>query len=180
MSFSFPAYAVIELLQLFKENEIDVIVDGGWGVDALLGHQTRSHEDLDIVLSHNDVSKLRAILETFGFSDVERDDTRDCNFVLGHPDGRKVDIHTFLFDEEGRFLYGCPYPFESLTGKGFIADYDVKCVTPEWMVEFHTWYEPDENDFRDVQALCSKFGLPLPPVYERFLYNLHPPMDNKP
>jgi len=176
MSFSFPAYAVIELLQLFKENEIDVIVDGGWGVDALLGHQTRAHEDLDIALAHKDVSKLREILEASGFSDIERDDTCDSNFVLGHPDGRKVDIHTYLFDDEGHHLYGCPYPLESLSGKGVIAGYDVKCIAPKWMVEFHTWYEPDENDFRDVQALCHKFGMPLPAIYERFLHNSQRPV----
>ena len=25
----------------------DAVVDGGWGVDALVGRQTRAHDDLD-------------------------------------------------------------------------------------------------------------------------------------
>lgn len=41
---------VVELLQLFQQNGIEVFVDGGWGVDALLGKQTRLHTDLDIAL----------------------------------------------------------------------------------------------------------------------------------
>jgi lincosamide nucleotidyltransferase A/C/D/E len=30
----------VQHLQLFEQNGIDVVVDGGWGVDALLGEQT--------------------------------------------------------------------------------------------------------------------------------------------
>ncbi len=55
--------AVVELIQLFDQNGFEVIVDGGWGVDALLGKQTRSHTDLDIALQHKDVPKLRVLLE---------------------------------------------------------------------------------------------------------------------
>ena len=29
--------AAVELIQLFDQYGIDVVVDGGWGVDALLG-----------------------------------------------------------------------------------------------------------------------------------------------
>ena len=67
----------VELLQLFAQHRIEVWVDGGWGVDALLGEQTRPHGDLDIALQHADVPKLRALLEARGYRDVPRDDTRD-------------------------------------------------------------------------------------------------------
>jgi len=43
-------------------------------VDALLGRQTRSHDDLDVV-PFNDVPRLRALLESHGYRDVLRDDT---------------------------------------------------------------------------------------------------------
>jgi len=36
------------------------------------------------------------------------------------------------------------------------------------MVEFHTRYDVDENDYRDVKALCQRFGIALPEVYEKF------------
>ena len=54
---------VIEIVRLFRQNNIDVCVDGGWGVDALLGRQTRTHADLDIAMPHSDAAKIRAVLE---------------------------------------------------------------------------------------------------------------------
>jgi Aminoglycoside-2''-adenylyltransferase len=48
----------IKLYKLFDQHGIKVWIDGGWGVDALLGHQTRKHDDLDIALHHSHVSAL--------------------------------------------------------------------------------------------------------------------------
>ena len=163
------AETVIGILKLFAENDIDVVIDGGWGVDALLGEQTREHEDLDIAIHHKDVPKLREILTVRGFSDVPRDDTRDCNFVLGDNDGNLVDVHSYIFDEHGNNIYGVAYPPESLTGKGTIEGFPVKCISPEWSVRFHIGYEADENDFRDVKALCERFSIPLPDEYKKFI-----------
>lgn len=73
----------LALHDLFHSHGITVWVDGGWGVDALLGRHTRPHRDLDIALRHSDVPKLRALLGERSYQDVLRDDTRDCNFVLG-------------------------------------------------------------------------------------------------
>ena len=159
---------VVELMQLFEQHGIDVVVDGGWGVDALLGKQTRLHSDLDIALQHKDVPKLRALLEARGYKDVPRDDTRDCNFVMGDDQGHEVDFHSYTFDAQGKLIFGVEYPIESLTGAGSIQGYPVKCITAEWMVRFHTGYALDENDYRDVAALCQRFDLALPVEYERF------------
>ena len=159
---------VVQLMQLFEQNSIDVVVDGGWGVDALLGKQTRSHKDVDIALQHKDVPKLRALLEAHGYKDVPRDDTRDCNFVMGDDQGHEVDVHSYTFDAHGKLVFGVEYPFDSLTGSGSIQGYPVKCISAEWMVKFHSGYELDENDYRDVSALCERFAIALPTEYERF------------
>lgn len=163
------AESAVELLQLFAQSGIQVIVDGGWGVDALLGEQTRPHNDLDIALEHKDVPRLRALLEARGYKDVLRDDTRDCNFVMGDDQGHEVDLHSYTFDADGKLLFGVPYPPESLTGYGTIQGYPVRCITSEWLVKFHTGYQVDENDYRDVAALCQRFGIALPAEYEGFI-----------
>jgi lincosamide nucleotidyltransferase A/C/D/E len=49
---------VIELYKLFDQHGINILIDGGWGVDALLGHQARKHDDLDIALHHSNVSAV--------------------------------------------------------------------------------------------------------------------------
>jgi lincosamide nucleotidyltransferase A/C/D/E len=159
---------VVQLMQLFEQHGIEVVVDGGWGVDALLGEQTRSHGDLDIALQHKDVLKLRALLEAHGYRDVPRNDTRDCNFVMGDDQGYEIDFHSYTFDAHGKLVFGVEYPFDSLTGTGSIQGYSVKCISAEWMVKFHSGYELDENDYHDVSALCERFGIALPAEYESF------------
>ncbi len=86
---------VVEIVQLLEQNDIEVYIDGGWGIDALLGEQTRKHGDLDIALPHKYVPKLRELLGEKGYEDVRRDNTRDCNFVLGDSK-RTSDRCTFL------------------------------------------------------------------------------------
>jgi len=144
---------VLQLMTLFEQAHIEVILDGGWGVDALLGEQTRTHADLDIVLL---------------YQDVPRPDTRPVNFVMGDAHGRQVDIHTYTLDRENHPEQGLDYPLESLRGTGSILGHAVRCIDARNMVQFHTGYTLDQDDYLDVKALCRRFGLPLPPEYARF------------
>ena len=159
---------VVELAELLEQHQIEFYVDGGWGVDALLGRQTRPHGDLDIALPHRFVPKLRQLLQSRGYQDVLRDDTRECNFVLGDADGHEIDIHSYTFDEDGNNIFGVTYKPSDLTGEGVIAGYPVKCIPPDVMIKFHSGYQLDEDDYRDVKALCDRFGYNLPDEYAKF------------
>ena len=55
------------LLRLLDEASIEVWLDGGWGVDALLETQTREHKDADVIVRVSDVPGLRQILGQKGF-----------------------------------------------------------------------------------------------------------------
>ena len=163
---------VLDLYDKLRDHGIAVWIDGGWGVDALLGEQTHPHEDVDIVVQQKDLPALRALLEGQGFTDVPRGDTQPWNFVLGHPDGRLVDVHAVVLTPEGGGLYGPPekgvmYPAGSLTGRGRILGREVACIEPGWMVRFHTGYPLRPHDYADVGALCRRFGIPLPPEYQK-------------
>jgi len=162
---------VLSIVLLFENSDIDLVIDGGWGVDALLGEQTRSHSDLDIAIQHKDVKQARALLEERGYKDVPRNDTRDCNFVLGDDQGRLVDFHTFTFDTQGKLVFGIEYPFESLTGSGSIMGHPVRCIRPDWMVKFHSGYKLDETDYHDVSLLCERFHITIPGVFDDFVAN---------
>ncbi len=159
---------VVSMIKLLEQNDIEVYVDGGWGIDALLEEQTRKHGDLDIALPHKFVPKLRELLEARGFKNVPKDDTRDCNFVLGDDDGHQVDVHSYTFDENGNNIFGVAYEPRHLTGTGSIAGYPVKCIPPDVMLEFHTGYELDADDYHDVKAISERFNLPLPDEYRHF------------
>ena len=158
----------ISLLQLLEQHNIEVHVDGGWGVDALLGEQTRRHEDLDIALPHKYVPQLRELLAARGYKEVPRPDSWECNFVLGDAQGHLVDVHSYTFDEKGKNIFGVAYEPRHLTGTGTINCYPVKCPPLDIMVEFHTGYDVDEDDYHDVKALCERFAIALPKAYEKF------------
>jgi len=44
----------------------------------------------------------------------------------------------------------------------------VSCISPEWLVRFHTGYDVDATDWADVSALCERFGIIVPSDYARF------------
>jgi lincosamide nucleotidyltransferase A/C/D/E len=159
---------VIEIVNLLNQNDIEVIIDGGWGVDALLEKQTRTHADLDVAVEHKDVPNIRALLEAKGYHEVPWGDTWECNFVLGDDSGHLFDVHSCTFDKAGNNVFGVKYPYDSLKGSGSINGLPVKCITPEWMVKFHSGYKLDENDYHDVKLLCNRFGIEIPKEYDEF------------
>jgi lincosamide nucleotidyltransferase A/C/D/E len=159
---------VIEIVNLLNQNDIEVIIDGGWGVDALLEKQTRTHADLDVAVEDQDVPNIRALLEAKGYHEVPWGDTWECNFVLGDDSGHLFDVHSCTFDKAGNNVFGVKYPYNSLKGSGSINGLSVKCITPECMVKFHSGYKLDENDYHDVKLLCNRFGIEIPKEYDEF------------
>ena len=161
---------VLNLYKWFKRNDITVWIDGGWCVDALLGVQTRKHDDLDIAVSRADNQKLRELLESNGYKEEKRDDSCDYNYVMKNENGQFIDVHVFEYNDHGENVYGVPYPFGSLTGEGKIENQSVNCVSPKWMFKFKLWandtsYKPREKDIIDAQELSEKFGYKLPEKY---------------
>jgi len=59
---------VIRIYALLSTHGIQVWLNGGWGMDALLGEQTRPHKDLDIFVQLEDVIRMRDLLTRDGFS----------------------------------------------------------------------------------------------------------------
>jgi lincosamide nucleotidyltransferase A/C/D/E len=45
--------------QKLEKLGIQIWIDGGWAVDALLQKQTREHRDLDIAVQRKDLIKLK-------------------------------------------------------------------------------------------------------------------------
>lgn len=157
-----------DLIEFLERSGLEVYIDGGWAVDALLGQQTRPHDDLDIALPHQQVPKLRTLLSARGFREQPRDDTWECNFVLTDENDCRLDVHSYILDAAGNNIYGVEYIGGHLTGKGCINGYPVRCISPEWLVKFHSGYELDGNDHHDVRLLCERFGIELPAEYLKF------------
>jgi lincosamide nucleotidyltransferase A/C/D/E len=164
---------VIEIYTSLADLGICVWIDGGWGVDALLGRPTRSHKDLDIAIENHHLLLFEQFLASRGYHRTKREIERSFNFVLTDHKGREIDVHVISRDESGNGIYGPPemgviYPAESLTGNGVIDDYPVRCISPQWMIKFHSGYTLTEKDYKDVSALCEKYGIQLPHEYLQF------------
>jgi lincosamide nucleotidyltransferase A/C/D/E len=163
------AESVLEILELLGSSGIYVCLDGGWGVDALLGAPSRRHEDLDVVVRLDEVARIRELLGTHGFTLSENE--LPTRFVMRDPDGRQIDFHPVTFDAEGggtqRLQSGAAFRYtpEGLRGSGSILSRPVRCLTPELQMLCHMGYEPDAADLHDVALLHERFGLPLPPGY---------------
>jgi len=164
----FAAADVRWFLDLAHRAGIQTWLVGGWGMDALLGAETRPHSDLDIVVGRSDHVALRAMLVAQGFCVLHDADHRPWNYVLIDDVGRRIDVHVVRFDEEGYGHYepGFSYPHGSLDGHGVIGDAPVRCATPWFQVEDHRGYELQDEDRQDVRALCRRFDMPLPADFE--------------
>lgn len=166
------AEALIDLLRLFEDAGIEVWLDGGWAVDAVLGEQTRPHKDVDIILRAADLPVLCELLRSKGF--VVKDGGAEFNFVLADDAGREVDVHAIVFDGDGNGVYrmenGSDWIFPALgfSGQGVIQGVRVRCLSPEVQVLCHAHgYIPTEKDFRDMEQLRARFGVELPPQLRR-------------
>jgi lincosamide nucleotidyltransferase A/C/D/E len=164
--------ALLEILGWFRRAGIDVWLDGGWGIDALLETQTRSHKDVDVIVALADVAPLTKLLERRGFR--ENDGGRPENFVMADDRGSEVDIHVVEFDAAGNGNYRMEngelwiFPAPGFDGRGRVKGVEVCCLSPEVAVVCHaTGYVPKETDFADMERLALRFGVELPPQLRR-------------
>ena len=167
------AAAVLDLYNALDRLGVEIWIDGGWGVDALLEKQTRTHQDLDLAIQQKDVSKLVELLRARGYQEIKLEIRRPHNFVLADSHGHEIDIHVIVLDEYGNGIYGPAengemYPADALAVIGIISGQTVRCISPEWAIKFHSGYDLKEKDYKDVSALCEQFGIDLPVQYERF------------
>ncbi len=157
----------IEIISYAVDNGIDIWLDGGWGVDALLRTQTRVHNDIDLFVEKINSKKFIDIIKEKGFSEIEEAYTTASHTVWKDTKGRIIDLHIFEFNEQENLVFeGETYSGDVFSGIGKISNEVVKCISAENQVLFHLGYEHDENDVHDVRLLCERFNIPIPNEYK--------------
>ncbi len=136
-------------------------LEGGWGVDALAGRQTRPHRDvdLDVDAAHEQevldaLHELRYVIET---------DWRPNRVELVAPGRGWVDLHPLVIDGNGNArqaaLGGGWHEFpRSFFTLGRIGGSSVSCVSVEAQRLFHTGYELRDVDRHDLEVLNQLNG----------------------
>jgi lincosamide nucleotidyltransferase A/C/D/E len=179
------AEEMVALYTLLVGRGVRVWVDGGWGIDALLGEQTRPHKDFDALVPVDDLGTLIGMLTGCGFALKEiwaenrwvayaarlqligrahrgGSDVATA-FVLQNGTGHELDVHALTFDRRG---HGIPawnadvtYPPDALAGRGLIAGTPVRCLSARMQMATHTGYALQAKDLSDLRLLHERFGI---------------------
>ncbi|MBP9771705.1 MAG: nucleotidyltransferase family protein [Candidatus Pacebacteria bacterium] len=155
---------VINLYTKLEEININIWIDGGWAVDALVGKQTREHQDLDIAVEDKDLSQLKEYLKSQGYKEAPRAEDPMWDLVLKDDAGLEVEVHAFTLDENQEVVeqpYWDGYSKDSLSGVGNIAGQEVRCVSLNQLVKTHNKEKRalKEKDYNDMRTLTEHFGV---------------------
>jgi len=166
---SLSAHDALALYGSIAERGIGCWVMGGWGVDALLGADSRPHHDLDVLVSLTDLGDLLDLLAERGFVETlvwEESRWVDVHglpcptaFVQVDPAGRALDVHGIELHDDGRPAPLCDVPWlfddESLSAVGVIDGTEVRCVSAETQLQMHTGYDLPPEHRRDAERLTE-------------------------
>jgi lincosamide nucleotidyltransferase A/C/D/E len=178
---------IVELYSGLLARGVQLWVDGGWGIDALAGRQTRPHKDCDAIAAFEDLPALARFLSERGFSLKliwEENRWAPCPeppplvgrsrpvaqaataFVLEDGSGREMDFHVVRLDEHGRWTPAWDtdlvFPAEAFTGVGTVGGTTVRCLSAQMQMRTHTGYALKESDLHDLHLLHERFGSTTP------------------
>lgn len=166
-----PLDLVVDVLAELQSRSLSYIVDGGWGIDALVGRVTREHDDLDLAVDIRDIDTILVVLQALGFTQDEgASPGPPVRIVLKDELGNQVDLHPLAFDDRGNGWQAlgagawAGYPADGLAASGVIRELTVRCLSPELQLRHHLGYVWDKNDSHDMRLLHEHFEIPLPPL----------------
>jgi lincosamide nucleotidyltransferase A/C/D/E len=151
---------VLRVLDALYVNGVSPVIEGGWGVDALLGRQNRTHLDVDLVIAETERVATLGALDALGYDHVVT--LAPGRSTVNQPDGRTVDLHVIDADlvqqtSEGPFQY----PADVLHGRGLIVGRPVRCLTAEGQVLTHADHDLTEAGRGDLFLLADQVGARL-------------------
>jgi lincosamide nucleotidyltransferase A/C/D/E len=196
------AETVVMLYTLLQKHGVQIWIDGGWGIDALLQQQTRPHKDLDALVQFDDLATMADLLAERGFTvkqiwpenhwvsheshlrlvgrETPRGNEVATAFVLRNDTGHELDFHVLKFNERG---YGIAawnsnltFPPDALEGRGVIVDTPVRCLSAQMQMTTHTGYALQAKDLQDLRYLHECFGIAY---LEEQAHRIHQGTDDK-
>lgn len=156
-----PLSEVLAVLDAVRSVGCRHWLEGGWGVDALVGRQTRSHRDVDLDFDGGYEAEVLDALTGMGYG-IETD-WRPNRVELAATGRGYVDLHPLVIDPDGSArqaaLDGGWYEFpKSWFTTGTLDGMTVPCVSLEAQRLFHAGYElrqVDEHDLAELDRLTS-------------------------
>jgi lincosamide nucleotidyltransferase A/C/D/E len=132
-------------------------INGGWAVDALVGHQTRPHRDLDLFVDAAAVDDILGWLTARGYA-------AETDWLPARLELRcgplRVDLHPMVLDSDGNGVQRGlgDEVFEharAMRTLGVVSGRAVVVATASRLRELHEGYEPREVDVHDLHLLAD-------------------------
>jgi len=165
------AARVVHLVAMLAAAGVTVWLIGGWAIDALLGGQRRTHDDLDLLIADRDADTVARVLAGAGY--LGELPPVGATYLVD-AEGHQIDVHVVTMQADGSALYwmedgeAWTYPGDALDGRGRVLGHSVRCVSADAMMRDHTTgYALDAAHQADVKALGAAFGVPVPPHQTR-------------
>jgi lincosamide nucleotidyltransferase A/C/D/E len=165
------AQDVLEVLESLTAADVRWWVAGGWAVDALVGEQTRPHNDVDVMVPADASATVEASLGEHGFARADESEL-PAFLILRDPRGRQVDLYLLQFDLAGDgWQEYSPTKWDhfsaaELCGIGVIEGVEVRCLSPDAVFAQFLGYTWGEKAIHDLTTLHRVLGTPLPPGIE--------------
>ena len=146
------ASAVVEVASCLEEAGLAHWLCGGWGVDALVGRQTRRHGDLDVVVDGSDrrlPTAADAALARLGLERVATETSIEpmpTIWVYSDGHGRTVDL--LPVD-----VVRPPFDRDDAWARGRIGQTEVGCISVTLQRTLRAGYPTRKSDRDDLAAL---------------------------
>jgi 2'-5' RNA ligase len=169
-----PVTDVLRIVTALEAEGVTYWLGGGWGVEALLGFESREHSDLDLVVDDHDVSLpgVTRALATVGY--VWRSTDQGAVWLpyrstYENSRGRHVEvlgIDWYVLEAAWSLLRPTPEPpgatpqqrKDRCFSTGLLAGRPVPCLSREAQLLFHSGYvlrSPIVSDVRHLQTLSA-------------------------
>ena len=148
------------IIDMLAELNIQYWVEGGWGIDVLIGKQTREHRDIDIDFDAAFEDLLINKLKNMGYQITA--DFLPTRAELYHPVHGYIDIHPFIISESGNMRQANPDGGWFDLEASWFSDSEfegrvIPCVSIEGQRLFHSGYDLREIDQADLERLNNAF-----------------------
>jgi lincosamide nucleotidyltransferase A/C/D/E len=146
---------VVEIVSALSAAGVEARLSGGWGIDALVGRQTRAHRDLDLAVDAEQLSVAKEALVGLGF--VVSTDWLPVRVELSQG-GRHIDVHPLNYRPDGSAwqagLEGTRFEYPAdAWAPGSVGGTSVICLGSARQRLFHSGYPPREVDLHDLALL---------------------------
>jgi lincosamide nucleotidyltransferase A/C/D/E len=150
------AEVVHEVVERLEALGADPRIVGGWGIDALVGTQSREHRDLDLAIRADALDASLIALTSMGYRVTT--DSLPVRIELSAAAIRHVDLHPLHYEQDGSAWQAAPDDARFIYAAdgwvvGRIGGRDVICLSAQQQRTFHTGYELSDVARHDMAVL---------------------------